>query len=374
MSEQGITVLSLFDGMSCGQLALERSGIPVEKYYASEIKLNGIKVTQDNYPNTIQLGDVTRWREWGIDFSKIDLLIGGSPCQDFSQANRMRKGHKGTKSGLLHTYVDILGHIKHLNPEVKFLLENVRMKQDHQEAVNKLMNCCPVNINSSAVSAQLRNRFYWTNIEIGYVEDRKLLLSNLITSGYTDRKKSRCLTENYSRPNTDPVGMFHRYASTGLFNVVFKNKQHFMDCRDHYSSNFKGLKADEIPRGNTLYEGIRVFNQTEMERLQTVPHGYTKCLSRDEAASVLGDGWTVDVITHIFKQLPFYKQTEIKMRKKNRQIKMTVDIPEEYADDETFMSDLMDVMDDAEWKMKAGDNSVPISSMVLGDVEIGPEE
>ena len=133
-----MNVLSLFDGMSCGQIALNRIGITPENYYASEIDKHAITVTQANYPNTIQLGDVTKWREWDIDWSSIDLLIGGSPCQGFSFAGK-QLAFDDPRSALFFVYVDILNHIRSLNPGVKFLLENVKMKKEHLAVITEAM-------------------------------------------------------------------------------------------------------------------------------------------------------------------------------------------------------------------------------------------
>ena len=154
-----INVLSLFDGISCGQVALERAGIKVDKYYASEIDKNVIKVTQHNYPNTIQLGDVSSWKEWNIDWSSIDLVMGGSPCQGFSNAGK-GLNFEDPRSILFFVFVDILNHIKKLNPNVKFLLENVKMKKEWKDIISSFMGVEPVFINSALVSAQNRQRLY----------------------------------------------------------------------------------------------------------------------------------------------------------------------------------------------------------------------
>ena len=135
-----MNVLSLFDGMSCGQIALNRIGIKPANYYASEVDKHAIKVTQANYPDTIQLGDVTKSREWGIDWSSIDLLMGGSPCQGFSFAGK-GLAFDDPRSKLFFVYVDILNHIKSVNPNVKFLLENVKMKKEHMDVITHLANC-----------------------------------------------------------------------------------------------------------------------------------------------------------------------------------------------------------------------------------------
>lgn len=131
-----MNVLSLFDGMSCGQIALNRVGIKINNYYASELDKYAIKVTQANYPNTIQLGDVTKWRDWEIDWSSIDLLIGGSPCQGFSFAGK-QLAFDDPRSKLFFVYVDILNHIKSVNPNVKFLLENVKMKKEFLDVITE---------------------------------------------------------------------------------------------------------------------------------------------------------------------------------------------------------------------------------------------
>lgn len=158
-------VLSLFDGMSCGQIALRELGVPVERYYASEIDKHAIQQTQLNFPGTIQLGDVEKWREWDIKWEEIDLLLAGSPCQGFSLAGKML-GHDDPRSRLFWVFVDILEHVKGCNPKVLWLLENVRMKAEHEALINDALNLQPVIINSALVSAQNRVRLYWTNIRV----------------------------------------------------------------------------------------------------------------------------------------------------------------------------------------------------------------
>lgn len=270
-----MNVLSLFDGMSCGQIALDRAGITVEQYFASEIKEIAIKVTQQNYPKTLQLGDITDLTNEKLsDLGTIDLLIGGSPCQDLSSAMKDRKGLDGEKSRLFFEYVRVLEHVK---PKY-FLLENVgRMKQEDKDVITRIVGVEPVRINSKLVSAQLRDRLYWTNIpNVTIPNDRGIVLAEILTSGYTDREKSRALLASDSRPLKDKARMMHRYKK--FTTVIFED-------------------ADLNP------SNIRYPNQTELERLQTVPEGYTSILSRNEAAHVLGDGWTVAVIAHIFKGL-----------------------------------------------------------------------
>ena len=156
-------VLSLFDGMSCGQIALSELGVPIERYYASEIDKHAIKQTQLNFPETIQLGDVEKWREWDIEWSEIDLLLAGSPCQGFSLAGKML-GHDDPRSRLYWVFLDILHHVQKLNPSVKYLLENVRMRPSDEARINESLGIRPVVINSALVSAQNRVRLYWSDI------------------------------------------------------------------------------------------------------------------------------------------------------------------------------------------------------------------
>ena len=150
--------------MSCGQIALRELGVPIERYYASEIDKHAIKQTQLNFPDTIQLGDVEKWREWNIEWSEIDLLLAGSPCQGFSLAGKML-GHDDPRSRLYWVFLDILHHVKKLNPNVKFLLENVRMRPSDEARINESLGIRPVVINSTLVSAQNRVRLYWSNIQ-----------------------------------------------------------------------------------------------------------------------------------------------------------------------------------------------------------------
>jgi len=158
----GINVLSLFNGLSCGHLALDKIGMKVDKYYSSEIDKHAIQVCQYNYPETVQLGDVTKWREWDIEWKKIDLVLAGSPCQGFSFAGK-QLAFDDPRSKLFFVFVEILEYIKSVNPKVKWLLENVRMKKEHEYVISKTVGIEPVIINSALLSAQNRVRLYWTN-------------------------------------------------------------------------------------------------------------------------------------------------------------------------------------------------------------------
>lgn len=279
-----MNILSLCDGMSCCHIALDRAGIPVDKYFAAEIKDIGIKVTKANYPDTIHIGDVnkitykdgTLYTENGNYKVKIDMVAFGSPCQSFSQAMKadMRIGLADkVRSGL---FLECYRILKEVNPKW-FLLENVgSMRKEDQQFLTECMVVEPIRINSSLVCSALRDRLYWTNIpNVTKPEDKGIKLQNILTSGYTDRDKARALLVSDSRPLVSKDKMLHRYKK--FTTIVWEEK------------------------GND--DSIRYLNQTELERCQTVPEGYTSCLTRNEAANVLGDGWTIDVIAHIFSGL-----------------------------------------------------------------------
>lgn len=274
-------VLSLCDGMSVAHIALERAGFTVDEYYAAEIKPIALKVTKENYPNTVHIGDVNKVRfadgvlyteNGDFNVGHIDLMVFGSPCQSFSIAMKtdMRVGLKDkVRSGL---FLECYRILKEVNP-TWFLLENVAsMKDEDRDYLSKCMGVEPIRINSKLVSAALRDRYYWTNIEgITQPKDKGITLQSILTSGYTDREKARALLVSDSRPLTDKAKMLRRYKK--FTTIVWEEK------------------------GND--DSIRYLNQTELERCQTVPEGYTKCLTRNEAADVLGDAFTVDVIAHI---------------------------------------------------------------------------
>lgn len=216
-------VLSLFDGMSCGQIALKQLGIIPEIYYASEIDKHAIKQTQLNFPNTIQLGDVTKWKEWNIDWKSIDLLLAGSPCQGFSFAGK-QLAFDDPRSKLFFVFIDILNHIRSLNPDVLFLLENVNMKKAHMRIISEFCGVFPVNINSNLVSAQNRDRWYWTNIrtkqvglfgevytDIPQPEDKGIFLRDILESEVDEKYYvsqavlNRMLRKDYSKPAINPT-------------------------------------------------------------------------------------------------------------------------------------------------------------------------
>jgi DNA (cytosine-5)-methyltransferase 1/DNA (cytosine-5)-methyltransferase 3A len=289
-------VLSLFDGMSCGQIALNRIGIKPKKYYAAEIDKYAIKVTQANYPDTIQLGSVTEWQEWDINWSSIDLVTGGFPCQAWSMAGK-QLGDKDERGMLFWVMLDIMKQVKQHNPKVKFLIENVKMKVEFEEYITyhteqALGEVCKTLINSALVSAQNRNRYYWTNWHVEQPEDKGIVLADIIESGfYSTREKSYCLDANYGKGSN-----FRRFFFCGSRQIVLK-------LGYRIPSYIEKNNANKIMHGSK--NQWRLLSVVECEKIQTVPVLYVErvAIPKFHKYKMLGNGWTVDVIAHILKQM-----------------------------------------------------------------------
>ena len=299
-----MNVLSLFDGMSCGRIALDKAKIEVDNYYASELDKYAIKVSQANYPDTVQLGDVTKWREWDIDWKSIDLLIGGSPCQGFSFAGK-QLAFDDPRSKLFFIYVEILNHIEAFNPNIKFLLENVKMLKDHLEVISDYLDVEPVFINSALVSAQNRQRYYWTNWYFKLPEAKSIALKDIVQgSGVkVDRKKSNAIIASIGR--TTPREYFYKRQGQVVF--VDRDKSYCVDANYYKGANWtqyltKSRRQLVVEFINNDYL-VRKLTPIECERLQTVPDDYTNHVSNTQRYKMLGNGFTVDVIAHIFKDL-----------------------------------------------------------------------
>lgn len=376
-------VLSLFNGMNTGRQALENVGVKVHKYYSSELKPYAIELTQHHFPDTIQLGDITKWKKWDIDFSEIDLVLSGSPCKDLSIAGK-RKGLKGANSGLFWVFIDILNEIKKVNPNVLFFQENVgSAPKEDVRLMSEALGVLPVRFNSSLVTAQQRDRYYWTNIRTrtdwtGYTwtdipepEDRGIMFKDIIEGGvvnseksqallmseaktfgysdmdkftelckrrqesgkqlpnmvFVDKDKANCIMESESRPVNNSESLIKR-SNKGFTNLVYvennevrvktntKKGYDVMTENDCLNLTFptSPTRRSRITRGKSpcLMQGneplytlkdysVRILTQTELERLQGFPDGYTSILSRNKAASLLGDGWTLPMIEHFFK-------------------------------------------------------------------------
>jgi site-specific DNA-cytosine methylase len=281
-------VLSLFDGIACGRLALQRAGFDNITYYASEIDSYCIKIAQKNFPDIIQLGDVLHLPY--MDIGKIDLLLGGSPCQDLSGAKPTGKGLQGDKSILFWKYVQILL----LTKPKYFLFENVAsMKQKDKDIITKELGVEPILINSSLVSAQSRNRLYWTDILYkGPPEDKNITLQDILIFPFN---------KNLIHSNA-AINYMDRKVADGRTHWDFGH--HSDALRNKKSSTIVANFYKGVPY-NVLIDDcfIRKFDPIEVERLQTLPDNYTAGVSNTQRYKMLGNGWTVDVIAHILKNM-----------------------------------------------------------------------
>lgn len=288
-----MNVLSLFDGISCGQIALERAGIKVDNYFSSEVDTHAIKVTQRNYPNTIQLGSVIDVQSEYLP--KVDLLIGGSPCQNFSIANVNRVGFESNNGKLFYDYVRLLNELK---PRY-FLYENVsKMKKEDELHISNLLGVTQTVINSALFSAQSRIRNYWTNIPVLEFNESSMMVKDIIDFNDTSTK---VVTRDvvYDKPNNDRNGI-KRIGYCG-------------DCRRGnrvYSIDSKGItltrNSGGLGRCTGLYkvgDVVRRLSPLEAERMQTLPDYYTDVILPNARYQAIGNGWTVDVIAHIFRGL-----------------------------------------------------------------------
>ena len=335
---QPITVLSLFDGMSCGRLALERAGIPVENYWACEIDKYAAQVSRNNRDDVFHLWDVRDLSWW--DFSEdvcwepIDLLMGGSPCQWFSSAGK-GLNFEDPRSKLFFEFVRILNEAK---PRY-FLLENVKMKKERQNTISEhLFGIQPVEIDSALVSAQRRKRLYrvgkrnedwsYSQVEISQPEDKGIFLKDILE----DKVEESYYINQVKVQNTDTKQsnflkkiLFNIHPSGKGMNGNVYNPEH----KSPTLTTNKGewIKIIQLPRGkniwgiidrktptlsanlwqhnNLLQEWYRVRRLTpiECERLQTLPDNYTEWVSNSQRYKMLGNGWTVDVIAHIFREM-----------------------------------------------------------------------
>lgn len=363
-----MNVLSLFDGMSCGQIALCELGIKVDRYYASEINKHAIKQTQLNFPDTIQLGDVRSVH--AKDLPKIDLLIGGSPCQGFSFAGK-QLNFNDPRSALFFEFVRVLNECREINPDVKFLLENVRMKREYEQVISDTLGIKPVMINSTLVSAQNRVRLYWSNIrtapdglfeiktDIPQPEDRGIYLWDIIeeqravspkfnvSEKTIERVCRRRLKHSSFSPKINPPKtgtlttsnnsskMCIDSGTTFITTAIYQRQRGFNQGgfvegksptlsanswthNNHpYISSTRSKATLSVDKSSTLLassgcgdvpmivkEGVfRRITPTEAARLQTIPDWYKWECSATQQYTMLGNGWTVEVIKHIFSFL-----------------------------------------------------------------------
>ena len=361
---EGLNVLSLFDGMSCGQLALKQARIPVKNYFASEIDKYAIKVARANFPNTMHLGDVRGvlkfWRD--NKFPKIDLLLGGSPCQGFSYAGK-QLNFEDPRSKLFFNFVEILNELKPKH----FLLENVKMKKESQDIISKYLGVEPVEINSSLVSAQHRKRLYWTNIPFNKnFEDKGIMLCDILENGtshkaMTNNGKAHCLTARYqgavywnsiernqrtmvlidnpktSKDGLKKIGMASDINGHDILKRVYSVEGKSPTLNACMGGNtepkigigaLRGRKKANETKYNQQYEmrfddksnaltsvqsdnhlilqetdkySWRKLTPVECERLQNVPDNYTNYVSKTQRYRMLGNGWTIGIIKQIIE-------------------------------------------------------------------------
>ena len=308
-------VYSLFDGGSCGYQALKDAGIKVDKYYVSEIDDKAIKISEHNHKDIIRLGDVKNWNDW--DVSKVDLVIGGSPCQGFS---RQGKGlnFEDPRSKLFFEFAAFLQKVKIKNPNVKFLLENVNMKKEWENIITDYMQVQPVHINSDLFLPHNRPRTYWTNInfEIPNKKTYNLLnyLDDVELNDYIEKNGIK-ICKSFSENSINLVNVIN-----GEVRISQSVKKGYIEAKpgDGINLSFPKSKSrrGRVIKGRSscldtacnigVYDQngqIRRFEITELERLQGLLDGYTSCVDKAAAKKFLGNGWTVDVIAHIFKGL-----------------------------------------------------------------------
>lgn len=307
----GMKILSLFDGISCGRVALERAGIEVDTYWASEIEEKPKEISHKNYPDIIQLGDVTKINKDNLhnyENWEVDLIMGGSPCQSFSNAGN-RAGFSG-KSGLFYEFARL---VKELKPKY-FLLENVKMKQEWQDVISQELGVNPVEINSSLVSGQNRKRLFWVGkwngekyeqVEIPQPEDKEIYLTDILEDKvdekyYLTESQIKTINRNFGSKgktiNLDEDSLVEKITYPSRIN------QKFGKIKSPTLVAAMGMGGGNVPV--IVRDGrIRKFTEKECERLQTLPDDYTAGVSSTHRYKAIGNGWTVDVITHILKHL-----------------------------------------------------------------------
>lgn len=304
-----MNILSLFDGISCGRVALERAGLPVTSYYASEIDKHAITISKANWPDTIHLGNVENWLQWIQQLPKIDLVLAGSPCQGFSFAGK-QLAFDDPRSKLFFTFVDILQALIWRNPDTKFLLENVPMKKEYEQVITRTLGVEPVLINSALASAQNRKRLYWCNWPVAQPTDQGIMLKDILDEQgggwiknlgeYHQRNdKAMCLDANYHKGADNhgqrtliQVGTTNGKNSQS--NRIYSTAGKSPTLRSHESGGSDSVKIAE----GAVY---RKLTPIECERLQTLPDNYTAHVSNTQRYKAIGNGWTVDVVAHILR-------------------------------------------------------------------------
>ena len=309
-----INVLSLFDGISCGQVALERAGMDVNKYFASEIDKHAIKVTQSNYPTTIQIGDVTKVK--GTDLPNIDLLMGGSPCQGFSFSGK-QLNFDDPRSKLFFEFVRLIEEVK---PKY-WLLENVVMKQEYQDVISQHLGVEPVKYNSSLTSAQNRVRLYWANFDITEPTDQGIKLEDVLEHtemiGPSAIRGRRLNKATILGRRLDKRGKRQDYDKTVPITQCLEVRATNRDKSNCLTTVAKDtvLTTMEIGRHPDAFNKklpYRNYTKIERCRLMNLPDNYCDEVSLNQTVKATGNGWEVGMITHIFKSMSKKKAREEK--------------------------------------------------------------
>jgi DNA (cytosine-5)-methyltransferase 1/DNA (cytosine-5)-methyltransferase 3A len=318
MNKEVEVVMSICDGMSGTQVALNNMGIKPKRYLASEVDPYAISVTQHNFPDTEQLGDMKAWRTWDIDWATVDLLVAGFPCQAWSIAG-YQAGVDDPRGALVFDLVDIFEHAKQANPDIKFLFENVKMKRENMIFLSTLFGQSPIEINSALVSAQNRVRYYWTNLEVTQPKDRGILLSSILDdkeAWFVDRDKSYCLDANYWKGG-NLKSYFEKcrrqlvFSKDGLAHVGEADLNGHDSIKRVYAVDGKaptlttmsgGHREPKIALNEQRY---RKLTPSECARLQTIDPSYLDVpkLSNTQKYKMLGNGFNVATIEHIFSAL-----------------------------------------------------------------------
>ena len=285
-----MNVLSLFDGKSSGYTALELANKTITNYYSSEVDKYAIQVSNAIHPNQTRMGDITKWREWDIDWGSIDLVIAGSPCQGFSFAGK-QLAFDDPRSKLFFVFVDILNHVKAINSDVKFLLENVKMKKEFMKVIDEQLGVENVLINSALVSAQSRPRLYWSNIHIDELIQLRTKIEdfidfNIVMKSISDGKKRRVMESKFG------VGRYITMDSANCGTIIAQYAKQPSDAWYVFRDN----------------GSVTMLSPRECFLLQTTPkHHIDKILScgvsNSQLYKIAGNGWTDEIIAHIFKNL-----------------------------------------------------------------------
>ncbi|VAW48450.1 hypothetical protein MNBD_GAMMA04-1003, partial [hydrothermal vent metagenome] len=303
-----MNVLSLFGGIECGRVALDRLNVKVGNYYSSEIDKYAIAIATSNYPDIIPLGDITRWRVWDEKVFNVDLILAGFPCQAWSLAGR-QQGDNDPRGALIHDLISVWNKVKKANPNVKFLFENVKMKKEHLDYINDLFSIKPILINSALVSAQNRERLYWSSFkQHSQPVNKNILLKDILEPivdcpiGIKVREKSKCLRVGGRNP---PFGSkqewdspFQRISKKGTLKKGI-NKAGCLTAGGNSGGNHSDM---DIIHGQ---HGTRRYSIKECERLQDLPEGYVNIagVSKTQQYKAIGNGWTVGVIEHLLKEI-----------------------------------------------------------------------